>query len=99
MSAQVQTVSDYNVFWKTPGINSQGFMPIGNGDIGANVWVEKNGDLLFYVSKTNSWSEVDRLLKLGKVRISLTPSPLNGNNFSQELKLEDGKLKSQNFTE
>ena len=32
-------------------------MPLGNGDIGVNAWVEPSGDLLFYVGKTDAWSE------------------------------------------
>jgi hypothetical protein len=66
-------------------------MPAGNGDIGINLWVEENGDLLFYLSKTDAWSENARLLKLGKVRLSLSPNPFKtGEPFSQELILKDG---------
>jgi hypothetical protein len=67
-------------------------MPIGNGDIGANVWVEKNGDLAFYISKTDAWSETGRLLKLGKVVVTVTPNPFNEKTFSQELILENGEI-------
>lgn len=90
--AQKRTLSDYNISWLSPGINSQGSMPIGNGDIGANVWVEANGDLVFYVSKTDAWDDLGRLLKLGKIRVSITPNPLNGNDFLQELKLQEGVI-------
>jgi alpha-L-fucosidase 2 len=90
--AQKTTLNDYNILWKTPGINSLGSMPVGNGDIGANVWVEENGDLLFYLSKTDTWSENGQLLKLGRIRISLTPKPFNKNTFLQELKLEQGEI-------
>lgn len=92
ITAQTKTVSDYNILWTTPGINSQGSMPIGNGDIGANVWVEGNGDLVFYVSKTDSWSEIGGLLKLGRVRISILPNPFNEKTFKQELKLQNGEI-------
>lgn len=82
-----------NVVWKTPSNDSRGSMPIGNGDIGANVWVEPNGDLIFYISKTDSWSENCRLLKLGKVRLALTPKPLvEGADFSQTLDVEHGEI-------
>ncbi|MAF66440.1 MAG: hypothetical protein CMJ84_12380, partial [Planctomycetes bacterium] len=68
-------------------------MPIGNGEIGANVWVEENGDLLFYLSKTDAWSENGRLLKLGKVRVTLAPNPLEkGSTFSQTLDVERGEV-------
>ncbi|TWF40371.1 hypothetical protein FHW36_10453 [Chitinophaga polysaccharea] len=90
--AQKKTLNDYNVVWRSPGINSLGSMPIGNGDIGANVWVEDNGDLVFYVSKTDAWDDLGRLLKLGKVRVSITPNPLSKGFFSQELKLRDGEI-------
>jgi len=67
-------------------------MPIGNGTLGANVWVEKNGDLLLLLSRTDSWSETDRLLKLGRVRVSLDPSPFSGIGFRQELRLAEGRI-------
>lgn len=86
------SVSDYDIRWTSPGKNSQGSMPIGNGDIGANVWVEDNGDLLFYVSKTDAWSEIGRLLKLGRVRVSITPNPIREGNFVQELNLLQGSI-------
>ncbi|HAZ04625.1 MAG: hypothetical protein A2W90_06860 [Bacteroidetes bacterium GWF2_42_66] len=90
--AQITTLEDYNIQWNTPGINSQGSMPIGNGDIGANVWVEENGDLVFYVSKTDAWNEYGHLLKLGKIRISIHPSQYNNKSFSQKLELEKGRM-------
>ena len=87
-------LSKYNVEWTSPSKNSMGSMPIGNGDIGANVWVEDNGDLLFYLSKTDAWSENCRLLKLGRVRVALTPNPLleDGSKFSQRLDIEKGEI-------
>ena len=62
----MQADSD-NVVWTTPSKDSRGSMPIGNGEIGANMWVEENGALLFYLSTTDAWSENCRLLKLGKI--------------------------------
>ena len=86
-------VSDYNVVWDSPSADCNGSMPIGNGDIGANVWVEENGDLLFYISKTDAWDEHARLVKLGKIRVSLTPNPFaKGNAFKQELDLRNGVI-------
>ena len=83
----------YNVVWATPSTNHNGSMPIGNGDIGMNVWVEQNGDLLLYLSKTDAWSENCRLLKLGKVRVSLSPNPFSeGTPFNQTLRLRQGEI-------
>jgi alpha-L-fucosidase 2 len=85
--------SSYNIVWDTPSVNSLGSMPIGNGDIGMNVWVEGNGDLFLYLSKTDAWSENGQLLKLGKIRINLDPSPFaSGKPFRQELKLTEGEI-------
>jgi hypothetical protein len=64
-------------------------MPIGNGDIGANVWVEPSGDLLLLLSKSDAWDEVSRLCKLGQLRIKL-PSVTG---FRQELRLADGEIR------
>ncbi len=89
----VTTIDDCNVIWDSPSKNSLGSMPAGNGDIGINLWVEENGDLLFYLSKTDAWSENARLLKLGKVRLSLSPNPFKtGEPFTQELILKDGVI-------
>ncbi len=64
-----------NVIWDSPSSDSSGSMPLGNGDIGLNLWLEHGGDLLFYISKTDAWSEIARLQKLGRVRVRLTPNP------------------------
>ncbi|MEA1876332.1 MAG: DUF5703 domain-containing protein [Bacteroidota bacterium] len=87
------SLNSYNVVWQSPSLNSLGSMPAGNGDIGINLWVEGNGDLLFYISKTDAWSENARLLKIGKVRLSLSPNPFKtGMPFLQELVLQDGVI-------
>lgn len=82
-----------NVVWDTPSRNSSGSMPIGNGDIGMNLWVEENGDLLLLISKGDAWCENSRIVKVGRVRITLFPSPFaKGQPFRQELKLRDGTI-------
>lgn len=82
-----------NVVWDSPSKDSSGSMPIGNGDLGANVWVEENGDLLLLLGKTDAWSDVGRLLKLGLVRVRLNPSLVKGGTpFRQELQLRQGQI-------
>lgn len=97
-------LNKYNVTWDTPGPTSAESMPIGNGDIGLNLWTEKNGDLVFYISKTDAWGTPDGqtdpwmkqggvLMKLGAVRISVNPNPLAKNAvFKQVLKLSTGEI-------
>jgi alpha-L-fucosidase 2 len=83
----------YNVMWNAPSKDSSGSMPLGNGDIGLNVWVEEGGDLLVYIGKTDAWSENARLLKLGRVRVRFTPNPfVKGMPFVQALRLEHGDI-------
>jgi alpha-L-fucosidase 2 len=98
----------YNIDWDSPGPNSAASMPLGNGDIGLNVWVDPGGDLLFYISKTDAWGgEKDStkdewmqtggvLMKLGLIRVSLSPNPLAGGPatipFHQILRLHDGEI-------
>ncbi|MFA6240916.1 MAG: DUF5703 domain-containing protein, partial [Candidatus Hydrogenedentales bacterium] len=85
--------SDFDVVWDSPSADSSGSMPLGNGDVGVNVWMEPNGDLLFYVSKTDAWDENGRLLKLGRVRVSLVPNLfVAGARFRQSLNLEEGSV-------
>ena len=80
-----------SIKWDSPSENSLGSMPAGNGDVGINLWAEKNGDIIFYLSKTDAWSENCRLLKLNKLRLSLVPNPFDGEKpFIQELNGEDG---------
>lgn len=86
-------IDRYNVVWTSPSRNPSGSMPIGNGEVGLNVWVEEDGDLLFYLARTDAWSEVCRLLKLGRIRVRLSPNPFTkGNPFRQELRLREGAI-------
>ena len=83
----------YNVVWESPSKDAAGSMPIGNGEVGLNVWVEAGGDLMFYIARTDAWSESNRLMKLGRVRVSLSPNPFAaGQPFRQELNLRDGRI-------
>ncbi|WP_231129559.1 DUF5703 domain-containing protein [Flavobacterium sufflavum] len=97
--AQISTLENYNQVWKTQSNNSSESMPLGGGDIGLNVWVEK-GDLYAYISKSGTFDEHNTLLKLGRIKVSLSPNPFKDNEgFKQELSLKDGFIVvSQNGT-
>ena len=61
-------------------------MPLGNGDLAMNLWTEQNGDIVFLIGKSDSWTENGQLVKLGRVRVSLDPSPFEpGISFRQTL--------------
>lgn len=79
-----------NVVWESPVEDARGSMPVGNGDIGLNVWVEPSGDLLFFIGKTDAWDENMRLLKLNKVRVRFEPALDVKGDFRWELRLREG---------
>ena len=86
-------IKQYNVVWDSPSKSALGSMPVGNGDIGLNVWVEESGDLLFYIGKSDAWSGNSRLLKLGRIRIQLSPNPfINDAPYKQTLDLLTGTI-------
>ena len=94
-------LDQYNIIWNTPSEDAAGSMPLGNGDIALNAWVEKSGDLLFYISKSDAWSGDlvapnyggYGLIKVGRIRVSLKPNPFIGEeNFAQMLRLKDGSF-------
>jgi hypothetical protein len=99
IKAQIPVLKNYNQVWNTQSNNASESMPLGGGDIGLNVWVEK-GDLYFYFSRSGTFDEHNTLLKLGRIKVTLTPNPFKDNEgFHQELVLQDGYvLISQNNT-
>jgi alpha-L-fucosidase 2 len=90
----IRTLEDCHVVWNAPGTSSLDSLPLGNGDVGVNLWVEKGGDLLFYVSKVDAFDGNGITFKLGRVRLALQPNPfLSGQRFRQELVLKDGLIR------
>jgi alpha-L-fucosidase 2 len=86
-------VSVNNVTWTELGRNENDSMPIGNGDLAANVWTEHNGDLILLVAKADAWTELGKLVKLGRVRVHIAPNPfVSGAAFQQVLHLENGRI-------
>jgi alpha-L-fucosidase 2 len=89
----------YNVPWDTLGKDYRDSMPIGNGDIGLNVWTEQNGDLVFLIGKTDAYTENGQLVKLGRIRVKLTPNPFTTPAaFSQVLNVGQGEVDIQGQT-
>ena len=87
--AQITELDQCDMVWTGQSQNSSQSMPCGGGDIGLNVWVE-HGDVLFYIARSGTYDENNALLKLGRVRIHLSPDPFSANNFRQILHLNDG---------
>ena len=86
----------YNVTWDSPSPagDISGSMPIGNGDIGVNVWAEEGGDVLLLIGKTDAWDENSINLKLGRMRLKFSPAPTlkSSKSFRQTLRLLTGDI-------
>src|ERR1700748_1992408 len=85
---KAQDISNYNAVWNSQSKNSSESMPVGGGDIGCNVWVENN-ELMLYIGRSGTFDENGSMLKLGRVRLQLSPNPFK-NNFKQDLRLKQG---------
>lgn len=89
----LDALCSYDVTWDSPSHDASGSMPLGNGDLAVNVWVDPSGDVLLLLAKTDAWDENSLLLKLGRVRIRLSPSPLSaGAIFEQKLRLSSAEI-------
>src|SRR5688572_2343205 len=86
-----EEIGQCNITWTSQSKNAAESMPCGGGDIGLNVWVENN-ELFFYIARSGTFDETNALLKLGRVRINLSPNPFKGNNFQQQLVLKNGDV-------
>ncbi len=83
----------YNVTWDSPSSDCHGSMPLGNGDIGINAWVDQKGAICFYIGKTDSWDENGRLVKIGKISVTSEPEIIfQDGAFQQELDLLTGTI-------
>lgn len=91
----VDRLDRYNITWTSPSADATGSMPIGNGDLAANVWVEQaTGDLLILLAKHDAFDENANLLKVGRIRVSFSPNPGcdPAVEFRQTLCLRDASL-------
>jgi alpha-L-fucosidase 2 len=88
-----QLVARSDVTWHSLGVNENDSLPIGNGSLGANVWTEAHGDLVLLVSSPDAWTEMGKLVKLGRVRVRLIPNPFVGNDgFTEVLRVENAAI-------
>jgi hypothetical protein len=89
-------ISKYNIEWKTPGKDATSSMPVGNGDLGANVYTVQDGDLYLLLSKKDAFDWNGNVLKTGRIRIRINPNPFfHLLNVSQVLNLEQGCIDIQ----
>jgi hypothetical protein len=88
--------SPYEVVWDSPSQDCNGTMPLGNGEVALNAWIEPSGDLRFYIARTDSWDDSGRLVKVGAVRIKVGDGPAERTRkFRQVLTAKDGTLSAR----
>jgi hypothetical protein len=88
-----EKISQYDVIWDSPSKDASGSMPLGNGDVALNAWVEPNGDLVLLLAKGDAWDETCQLLKLGRIRIRCLSRPFDASmKFRQRLDLLHGAI-------
>jgi len=80
----------YDIVWNTPSVDARGSMPLGNGEVTVNAWVEADKGLRFLIGRSDSFSEIGRILKLGQIGVDLSPNPFTASDFSQHVHLHDG---------
>ena len=97
-----QPADPYSVVWESPSAESNGTMPLGNGEIALNAWIEASGDLQFFIARTDAWDAYGRLLKVGGVRVRVnnqrTSEQATGEAikaFRQTLTVKDGTMSVQ----
>lgn len=79
----------YAYTFNSPGKSAADSMPIGNGDIAANVYTQ--GDSLYLLlSKNDAYDGVGDSLKTGRVKIAFSKNPFAGADFKQRLDIDDG---------
>ena len=81
----------YKIVWDSQSKDATGSMPLAGGNLGLNVWVEGD-ELLFYIGHPDSRIEDGNLVKLGRVRLTLSPSPFK-QKFRQELDLAESCIR------
>ncbi|MCC7374911.1 MAG: hypothetical protein IT581_09655 [Verrucomicrobiales bacterium] len=95
----LERLDAFNVKWSTPSSNTWGTMPLGNGDLAVNAAVEPGGDLVLLLAKSDAWDAHARLVKIGRLRLSLEPGLFGtGEPFGQELRLRDGVMQVESGT-
>jgi Domain of unknown function (DUF5703) len=86
-------LDSFNPIFTGVGTSDRASIPLGNGELCANAWVENDG-FHFYLSRSDAITELDRTVKLGEYVFQLEPNPfVNEQTVTQELVLKEGILR------
>lgn len=101
--ASAAWIDNYNTTWTEPGLTQWGSLPLGNGDLTANVWLQNidnssnkyNYDLYFSFSKSDSYDLSGQRLKVIQLKLSFNPPISNStaNSFTQILYVSNATMK------
>jgi hypothetical protein len=84
----------YRIVWDSPSKNTYETMPLGNGEVAANAWIDEAGNLRFYISRIDAIDENGQLLKVGAIKISPSNPVSAQASFKQTLDVERGVLEA-----
>ncbi|MBS1748486.1 MAG: hypothetical protein JST63_01125 [Bacteroidetes bacterium] len=92
-----QSVEDFNLKFNEPGSDSWSSLPLGNGDITAQVWTNKDGTIQCYLATSDSRDGMDNPIKVGKLTIRFEPDIITmGKGYKEELLLDEGIFRIKN---
>lgn len=86
-------VKTCDITYHVPGETDRSAMPIGNGELCASVWADREGYICMYLSRSDAKTECDRTVKLGMVKFMFSPNPFCGQEFRQSLHLTEGCIR------
>jgi len=82
-----------DVIFDSPGGDRSCSMLLGNGDISLLIWVERNGNVVLELNKSDAWDEIGRQALIGKIRLALQPNLfVDGTPFRQRLHFREGQV-------
>ncbi len=86
-----QKVADFNLVFHEKGTDSWSSMPLGNGEISAQVWTDKEGKVQLYIGATGSRDGMDNVIKVGKLTVQFEPNIIaNNSGYTETLLLDEG---------
>lgn len=92
MNDIINQIKTCNVTYHIPGKSDRSAMPLGNGELCVSLWVNEEGEICFYLSRSDALTELDRTVKLGMVKIGLHPNPFLEGSYVQTLDVADGYI-------
>lgn len=67
-------------------------LPIGNGRVGANIWIDDDGAIHALISHNEALSEMGRLVKVGHLEIRVEADGLDASRLQAELDADEGMV-------